>query len=73
VDYTNPSAINWWARQFAFDSFTETSENVQLWNDMNEPSIFNGPETTMEKQMVHFGGWEHRDLHNLYGMLMVGT
>lgn len=34
---------------------------------MNEPSVFNGPEQTMPKDTVHYGGWEHRELHNLYG------
>lgn len=36
---------------------------------MNEPSVFNGPEITMHKDAVHYGNWEHRDVHNLYGML----
>lgn len=25
----------------------------------------------MPKDMVHFGGWEHRDVHNIYGHLYV--
>eukprot|EP00884_Botryococcus_braunii_P010405 jgi/Botrbrau1/19366/Bobra.0338s0001.1 len=36
---------------------------------MNEPSVFNGPEITMPKDNRHFGEVEHRELHNLYGML----
>jgi len=40
---------------------------------MNEPSIFNGPEVTMHKDCVHYGGWEHRDVHNVYGMYVVST
>ena len=36
---------------------------------MNEPSVFNGPEITMHKDAIHYGNWEHRDVHNLYGML----
>lgn len=35
---------------------------------MNEPSVFNGPETTMPKDNLHYGNWEHRDVHNLYGL-----
>ena len=35
---------------------------------MNEPSVFNGPEVTMAKDKMH-GEVEHRDLHNMYGML----
>lgn len=38
---------------------------------MNEPSVFSGPEVTMHKDAVHHGGWEHRDLHNLYGFYVV--
>lgn len=38
---------------------------------MNEPAIFNGPEITAPKDNVHFGGWEHRDIHNINGMLFV--
>lgn len=37
---------------------------------MNEPSVFNGPEITMHKDAVHYGNWEHRDVHNLYGMFL---
>ncbi|OMH84744.1 Neutral alpha-glucosidase AB [Zancudomyces culisetae] len=36
---------------------------------MNEPSVFNGPEITMDKDVVHYGGIEHRDIHNIYGMM----
>ena len=36
-----------------------------------QPSVFNGPEITMYKDAKHYGGWEHRDVHNLYGMLTV--
>lgn len=38
---------------------------------MNEPSVFNGPEVTMLKDAVHYGGWEHRDIHNIYGLYVV--
>ena len=38
---------------------------------MNEPSVFNGPEVTMPKDCQHIGGVEHRDVHNMYGMMVV--
>lgn len=38
---------------------------------MNEPSVFNGPEVTMHKDTVHADGWEHRDVHNVYGYYVV--
>lgn len=37
----------------------------------SQPSIFNGPEITMQKDAVHYGGWEHRDVHNIGGMIYV--
>lgn len=38
------------------------------WNDMNEPSVFNGPEVSMPKDAKNLQGIEHREWHNLYGM-----
>lgn len=38
---------------------------------MNEPSVFSGPEITMHKDALHYGGFEHRDVHNIYGFLQV--
>ncbi|ORY19326.1 glycosyl hydrolases family 31-domain-containing protein [Clohesyomyces aquaticus] len=68
VDCFNPAAIAWWKTLFKYDSFKGTGPNTFIWNDMNEPSVFNGPETTMPKDNIHHGGWEHRDVHNLNGM-----
>lgn len=50
-----------------------STTSLFVWNDMNEPSVFDGPEQTMPKDAVHHGGWEHRDLHNLYGFYQVGV
>lgn len=47
-------------------------DNLHVWNDMNEPSVFNGPEITMVKDAMH-GQWEHRDVHNLYGFYVVSV
>lgn len=68
IDCFNPKAIEWWKTLFKYDSFKGTLENTFIWNDMNEPSVFNGPETTMPKDNIHFGKWEHRDIHNLNGL-----
>lgn len=68
LDFMNPEIQSWWADQFAFDKYIGTTEHMYFWNDMNEPSVFNGPEVTMHKDAKHFGGWEHRDVHNIYGM-----
>lgn len=70
TDFVKKEAYNWWKKQFSFEKFKGTRENVHLWNDMNEPSVFNGPEITMQKEMVHDSGrWEHRVLHNMYALL----
>ncbi|XP_057707085.1 neutral alpha-glucosidase AB isoform X1 [Corythoichthys intestinalis] len=64
-DFSRADMRAWWASMFAFDQYEGTMENLYTWNDMNEPSVFNGPEITMHKDSKH-GDWEHRDLHNLY-------
>lgn len=66
IDCFNPAAITWWKTLFQYSAFG--APNVFIWNDMNEPSVFNGPETTMPKDNLHHGGWEHRDVHNINGM-----
>ena len=68
VDCFNPASITWWKTLFKYDSFKGTGPNTFIWNDMNEPSVFNGPETTMPKDNLHYGNWEHRDVHNINGM-----
>ncbi|TQS37751.1 hypothetical protein Golomagni_01762 [Golovinomyces magnicellulatus] len=68
IDSFNPAAIKWWISLFKYEKFKGTAPNVFIWNDMNEPSVFNGPETTMPKDNLHHGNWENRDVHNLYGM-----
>uniref|UniRef100_A0A8D2QS26 Glucosidase II alpha subunit n=1 Tax=Zosterops lateralis melanops TaxID=1220523 RepID=A0A8D2QS26_ZOSLA len=67
-DFTNPEMREWWANMFAFDQYEGSTEALYTWNDMNEPSVFSGPEVTMHKDARHFGGWEHRELHNIYGL-----
>ncbi len=68
IDAFNPAAIDWWKSLFKYNKFKGTLANTWIWNDMNEPSVFNGPETTMPKDNLHHDNWEHRDLHNLNGM-----
>ncbi|EGT43911.1 CBN-AAGR-4 protein [Caenorhabditis brenneri] len=67
IDFLNPEARSWWSEQFSFDKYKGTSNDVHIWNDMNEPSVFNGPEITMHKDAKHYDGFEHRDVHNVYG------
>ena len=70
-DYVNPSVRDWWSNKFDPEYFPGFPGGlVDYWNDMNEPSVFNGPEITAPKDLIHFQGWEHRDVHNIYGQLM---
>jgi alpha 1,3-glucosidase len=69
LDYMNPEVRNYWASRYHFDKYIGTDKNLHVWNDMNEPSVFSGPEVTMNKDARHFGDWEHRDVHNIYGFL----
>lgn len=68
IDCFNPKANEWWKTLFKYDFFKGTLPNTFIWNDMNEPSVFNGPETTMPKDNIHHGNWEHRDVHLLNGL-----
>jgi alpha 1,3-glucosidase len=69
LDYLNPATRKYWAALFSFQKYEGSTKNLYTWNDMNEPSVFSGPEITMPKDNIHVGGVEHRDVHNLYGML----
>ncbi|KAK6755670.1 hypothetical protein RB195_014197 [Necator americanus] len=70
LDFLNPETRKYWAAQFAFDRYVGSTPQLFTWNDMNEPSVFSGPEVTMDKDCLHFGGVEHRELHNIYGFMV---
>jgi alpha-glucosidase (family GH31 glycosyl hydrolase) len=70
VDYTDASGRRWWAERFKYDQYVGSSDRLFIWNDMNEPSVFSGPEVTMHKTALHKHDIEHREVHNIYGMLM---
>lgn len=69
LDFTDAKARSWWADQFAYDKYKGSTPSLYTWNDMNEPSVFNGPEVSMQKDLRNLRGEEHREWHNLYGML----
>ena len=66
-DWLSAKTRDWWAGKFSLSSYIGSTKNLYTWNDMNEPSVFNGPEITMHKDAKHDGGAEHRDLHNIFG------
>jgi alpha-glucosidase len=72
-DFTRKSTRKWWGSlytQFVHDGVSG------FWNDMNEPSVFDGPRGTMPDDVKHRidePGFEprtttHREIHNVYGM-----
>ncbi|KZO90577.1 glycoside hydrolase family 31 protein [Calocera viscosa TUFC12733] len=79
ADFFHPDSWTWWRGLFRLgdgkeevkegEGWNDSTKDLFIWNDMNEPSVFNGPEITMPKDNIHHGGWEHRDVHNINGML----
>lgn len=57
---TSPEVRSWWATQFTPDKYVGSTKHLYIWNDMNEPSVFNGPEITMHKDVLHHNNVEHR-------------
>eukprot|EP00271_Cylindrocystis_brebissonii_P002380 TRINITY_DN12974_c0_g1_i1.p1 TRINITY_DN12974_c0_g1~~TRINITY_DN12974_c0_g1_i1.p1 ORF type:complete len:810 (-),score=150.92 TRINITY_DN12974_c0_g1_i1:473-2902(-) len=72
-DYTMATARSWWA-DLTKDFVKNGVDGI--WNDMNEPSVFNTPSKTMPDTNIHrgdpdLGGKQsHLHYHNVYGMLM---
>ena len=44
LDMLNPSVRQWWAQHFSLSKYKGSTPNLYVWNDMNEPSVFTGPE-----------------------------
>ncbi|KAL6225500.1 hypothetical protein ACLB2K_004350 [Fragaria x ananassa] len=67
LDMLRPEVRSWWATKFSTQNYVGSTPSLYIWNDMNEPSVFNGPEVTMPRDAVHRGDAEHREVHNAYG------
>ncbi|MFD2671072.1 glycoside hydrolase family 31 protein [Marinicrinis sediminis] len=70
ADFTKEEAARWWGRQHQY--YTDMGISG-IWNDMNEPSIFNVDSKTMDLDVIHEhdGRYStHEEIHNLYGLLM---
>src|SRR5665648_9690 len=72
-DFTRPETCEWWGG--LYKNFMATGIDG-VWNDMNEPAVFNGPDATMPEDNIHRGGGNltkdvHLRYHNAYGMMMV--
>jgi len=72
-DFTRPETRTWWSG--LYKEFMATGIDG-VWNDMNEPSVFDSPTKTMPEDNWHRGGGglqagSHLQYHNVFGMLMV--
>ncbi|TVY00403.1 glycoside hydrolase family 31 protein [Cohnella terricola] len=68
-DFTEEEVSRWWGDLHRF--YIEHGING-IWNDMNEPSVFNESKT-MDLDVLHGNGGDpktHEEWHNLYGFLM---
>lgn len=52
LDFTNEKARSWWADQFGYDRYHGSTPSLYTWNDMNEPSVFNGPEGNLSESQL---------------------
>ena len=69
-DFSKPAARDWWGGLYKI--FTDIGI-TGIWNDMNEPAIFNTPTGTMPLDVRHDNEGQptdHREIHNVYGLLM---
>jgi alpha 1,3-glucosidase len=67
LDFTRADVRSFWSGLFSYSVYKGSSPSVFIWNDMNEPSVFESPEMTMPRGLLHGDGIEHREIHNLYG------
>lgn len=72
-DFTRPEVRGWWSTLYK-DFMAQGVDGV--WNDMNEPSVFEGVRGSMPLTNLHEGGegytpGTHLRYHNLFGYNMV--
>ena len=71
-DFTRPDVREWWGGLYR--GFVSLGVDG-VWNDMNEPAVFEGVDKSMPVDNRHEGGGglppgPHLQYHNVYGMLM---
>jgi len=75
IDYINEQGREYWGSLYSYERFKGTSDIFHIWLDMNEPSVFDGTENTLPKDSRHYMNDQtmvfHKDVHNLYGRMMV--
>lgn len=75
LDFFNPQGRQYYkqaiiqSNNFLFESY----KNIFIWNDMNEPSVFDQDNLTLPKlaKFEYYNNtYSHREAHNLYGFFM---
>jgi alpha-glucosidase len=69
-DFSKPDARAWWGS--LYKGFLDIGV-AGIWNDMNEPAVFDTPTGTMPLDEVFDNEGQpatHREIHNVYGQLM---
>lgn len=70
-DFSNKNCREWWKTELK--GFISKYKMDGIWNDMNEPCVFNNDHKTMLETCIHNsddGVMEHSEFHNRYGMEM---
>lgn len=70
-DFSNEKCRTWWKEELK--QFISEYKIDGIWNDMNEPCVFNNDHKTMLETCIHSsddGDIEHSEFHNRYGMEM---
>ena len=70
-DFTRPEVREWWAG--LYKGLIEDVGVAGVWNDMNEPALFEVESKTFPLDVLHdYDGHQtgHRKAHNIYGMQM---
>lgn len=63
LDMLDPQIRSWWADKFSFNNYVGSTSILYIWNDMNEPSVFNGPEVTLSQRPTYnVSGRHHLDV-----------
>ncbi|PMQ02446.1 MAG: alpha-glucosidase [Dictyoglomus sp. NZ13-RE01] len=69
-DFFQKRVRDWWGEKL-IDFIKDGIDGI--WNDMNEPSVFDTPNLTMPEDNIHILDGEkvlHKEVHNLYGLYM---
>ncbi len=70
-DFSNPAVRDWWSN--LFPPFLSACGIDGIWNDMNEPADFVGPNHSVPLDLIHDNEGDpesHLACHNIYGMQM---